>query len=87
MAATKSFTTQLTGLYLFALYLAGVRGTLKPDQIQALIEDLAQDSARKIESIFGKLEYLEELSKNFFRSGNPLTWAVGFITLWLSEGR
>ena len=71
VAATKSFTTQLTGLYLFALYLAGVRGTLKPDQIQALIEDLAK-IPQKIESIFGKLEYLEELSKNFFRSSQFL---------------
>jgi glutamine---fructose-6-phosphate transaminase (isomerizing) len=71
VAATKSFTTQLTGLYLFALYLAGVRGTLTPDQIQAYIEDLAK-IPQKVESIFGKIEYLEELSKNFFRNGEFL---------------
>jgi len=71
VAATKSFTTQLTGLYLFALYLAGIRGTLTPDQVQARIEDLAK-IPQKIESIFGKIEYLEELSKNFFRSGEFL---------------
>jgi glucosamine--fructose-6-phosphate aminotransferase (isomerizing) len=71
VAATKSFTTQLTGLYLFALYLAGIRGTLAPEQVQAYIEDLAR-IPQKIESIFGKVEYLEELSKNFFRSGEFL---------------
>jgi len=67
VAATKSFTTQLTGLYLFALYLAGIRKTLTSDQIQTYIEDLTK-VPHKIESIFGKVEYLEELSKNFFRS-------------------
>jgi len=71
VAATKSFTTQLTGLYLFALYLARIRGMLTPDQVQAHIEDLAR-IPQKIESIFGKVEYLEELSKNFFRSGEFL---------------
>ncbi len=71
VAATKSFTSQLTGLYLCALYLAGIRQTLTPDQIQAYIEDLAK-IPQKIESIFGKTEYLEELSKIFFRSGQFL---------------
>src|SRR2546427_808266 len=67
VAATKSFTAQLTALYLFALYLADVRQTLASDQIQNYIEDLTK-IPQKIESIFGKVEYLEELSKNFFRS-------------------
>jgi glucosamine--fructose-6-phosphate aminotransferase (isomerizing) len=71
VAATKSFTSQLTGLYLCALYLAGVRQTLTSDQIQAYIEDLVK-IPHKIESIFGKTEYLEELSKIFFRSGEFL---------------
>jgi glutamine---fructose-6-phosphate transaminase (isomerizing) len=66
VAATKSFTSQLTALYLFALYLAEIRKALVPDQIQNYIEDLAK-IPHKIESIFGKVEYLEELSKHFFR--------------------
>src|SRR5262249_37357448 len=32
VASTKAFTSQLTALYLFALYLAQVRGTRTPDQ-------------------------------------------------------
>ncbi len=66
VAATKSFTAQLTALYLFALYLADLRGTLTHDQIQGYIEDLAK-LPHKIDSIFGKIEYLDELSKAFFR--------------------
>ncbi|MFN8005663.1 MAG: glutamine--fructose-6-phosphate transaminase (isomerizing) [Terriglobia bacterium] len=71
VAATKSFTSQLTALYLLALYLADVRKTLTHEQIQGYIEDLTK-IPQKIESIFGKIEYLEELSKNFFRSSNFL---------------
>ena len=71
VAATKSFTSQLTALYLLALFLADVRKTLTHEQIQGYIEDLTK-IPQKIESIFGKVEYLEELSKTFFRSSNFL---------------
>jgi len=71
VAATKSFTTQLTGLYLLALYLAETRKVLSPEQVLSCIEDLTK-IPHKIDSIFGKVEYLEELSKNFFRSTNFL---------------
>jgi glucosamine--fructose-6-phosphate aminotransferase (isomerizing) len=71
VAATKSFTAQLTSLYLLALYLAEVREQLNSEQIQNYIEDLTK-IPQKIESTFGKVEYLEELSKNFFRSSNFL---------------
>ena len=71
VAATKSFTSQLTALYLLALFLADVRKTLTHEQIQGYIEDLTK-VPQKIESIFGKIEYLEELSKSFFRSSNFL---------------
>ncbi|MCI0623763.1 MAG: glutamine--fructose-6-phosphate transaminase (isomerizing) [Acidobacteria bacterium] len=71
VAATKSFTTQLTCLYLLALYLAEARQTLTQEQVRNYIEDLTR-IPQKIESIFGKIEYLEELSKHFFRSSNFL---------------
>jgi glucosamine--fructose-6-phosphate aminotransferase (isomerizing) len=71
VAATKSFTTQLTGLYLLALYLAETRKVLSPGQVLSYIEDLTK-IPQKIDSIFGKVEYLEELSKIFFRSTNFL---------------
>ena len=71
VAATKSFTTQLTCLYLLALYLAEARQTLTQEQVQNYIEDLTK-IPQKIESIFGKIEVLEELSKHFFRSPNFL---------------
>ena len=42
VAATKSFTTQLTCLYLLALYLAEARQTLTQEQVQNYIEDLTK---------------------------------------------
>jgi glutamine---fructose-6-phosphate transaminase (isomerizing) len=39
VASTKAFTAQLTALYLFALYLAQVRGTITAEQAkQAMLE-------------------------------------------------
>jgi glucosamine--fructose-6-phosphate aminotransferase (isomerizing) len=40
--ATKSFTTQLTAMYMLALFLAANNGALAPEQVAAKVEDLAQ---------------------------------------------
>jgi glucosamine--fructose-6-phosphate aminotransferase (isomerizing) len=40
IASTKAFTAQMAVLYLFALYLAQVRGTLTKDQIRSHIREL-----------------------------------------------
>src|SRR5687768_16432587 len=40
VAATKTFVAQVAAMYLFALKLAQLRGTLEPDVLKALSEDL-----------------------------------------------
>ena len=40
VASTKAYTAQLTALYLFALYLAQIKGTLPINKIKKLIEEL-----------------------------------------------
>ena len=40
VASTKAYTTQLTAMYLFALYMAQVRGTLPPDEIAEIVTEL-----------------------------------------------
>ena len=40
VASTKAFTGQLTALYLFALYLAQVRGAMTPEQAKAAVQEL-----------------------------------------------
>ena len=67
VASTKAFTAQLTALYLFALYLGQVRGTITPEQ--------ARDAVYELTRIPGKLEHLltheedcEDLAKQYVRS-------------------
>ena len=65
VASTKAFTAQLTALFVFALYLAQQRGTIKPEESLHLVTELSK--------IPGKLEELlrtvdaqcYELAKSF----------------------
>jgi len=67
VASTKAFTAQLTALYLFALYMAQVRGTMTKEQTLEAVQELTR--------IPGKLEHLltheqecEDLAKEYVRS-------------------
>jgi len=67
VASTKAFTAQLTALYLFALYLSQLRGTLSPEE--------AKESVQELTRIPGKLEHLltheedcEDLARDYVRS-------------------
>jgi glutamine---fructose-6-phosphate transaminase (isomerizing) len=67
VASTKAFTAQLTALFLFALYLGEVRGTLTPEQAKGLIAELNRLPG-KLESILTHDEEVEDLAKQFQRS-------------------
>ncbi len=67
VASTKAFTGQLTALYLFALYLAQVRGTLTPEQARVAVEELTRIPG-KLENILTHDEDCEELAKQYVRS-------------------
>jgi len=67
VASTKAFTAQLTALYLFALYLAQMRGTMNKQQ--------ATDAIHELTLLPGKLEHLltrdedcEQLAKQYVRA-------------------
>ena len=66
VASTKAFTCQLTALYLFALYLAQVRGVMTPQQIREAAEELTLIPA-KLETIFAHDAACEDLAKRFQR--------------------
>ena len=51
VASTKAFTTQLTAMYLLALYLAQERGTLSGPEIEARLLELAQVPAAVDEAL------------------------------------
>jgi len=67
VASTKAFTGQLTALYLFALYLAQVRGTITPEQAKAYVQELTHIPG-KLEQILTHDETCEELSKVYGRA-------------------
>jgi glucosamine--fructose-6-phosphate aminotransferase (isomerizing) len=67
VASTKAFTCQLAALYLFALYLARVRGAMTAEQTRNAAEELTLIPG-KIETILTHDEKCEELAKRFQRA-------------------
>src|SRR5271156_2611997 len=67
VASTKAFTGQLTALYLFALYLAQVRGAITPEQAKAAVQELTHIPG-KLEQILTHDEACEELAKTYVRA-------------------
>jgi glutamine---fructose-6-phosphate transaminase (isomerizing) len=67
VASTKAFTGQLTALYLFALYLAQVRGTVTGEQARAAVQELTRIPG-KLEHLLTRDEECEDLAKLYVRA-------------------
>src|SRR3979411_531698 len=67
VASTKAFTAQLTALYLFALYLAQVRGTMTVEQARAAVREITLIPG-KLEQLLTRDELCEELAKHYQRA-------------------
>jgi len=67
VASTKAFTAQLTALFLFAVYLAQVRGTLDAEQSKKLLDELTRIPA-KLEALLSGDEETEDLAKEYHRA-------------------
>jgi glucosamine--fructose-6-phosphate aminotransferase (isomerizing) len=67
VASTKAFTGQLTALYLFALYLAQVRGAMTSEQSIAAVQALTHIPA-KLEHLLTHDKHVEELAKQYQRA-------------------
>jgi len=67
VASTKAFTGQLTALYLFALYLAQVRGAITDEQSNKAVQELTQIPG-KLEQILTTDEACDELAKTYVRA-------------------
>ncbi len=67
VASTKAFTAQLTALYLFALYLAQVRGTIAAEQAWTAADELRK-IPNKLEHLLTRDEEYEELAKRYLRA-------------------
>jgi glucosamine--fructose-6-phosphate aminotransferase (isomerizing) len=67
VASTKAFTAQMVALYLFALYLGNLRGTISEEEARHHAQQLVELPV-KIERLLNESDDIEELSKEFFRS-------------------
>src|SRR6516225_3924373 len=64
VASTKAFTAQLTALYIFAMYLAQVRGVMKPEQARASMLELTRIPA-KLETLLAQDQACDGLAKHY----------------------
>src|SRR5438874_304869 len=76
VASTKAFTAQLTALYLFALYLAQLRGTMSAEEAKAAVQELTRIPG-KLEHLLTHEEDCEDLAKEYVRSQDFLFLARG----------
>ncbi|MDA8368854.1 MAG: glutamine--fructose-6-phosphate transaminase (isomerizing) [Nocardiopsaceae bacterium] len=63
VAATKTFLTQLVACYLVGLYLAQIRGLKFGDEINAVIEQLA-NMPKQVERVLSTVEPVRELARS-----------------------
>jgi glucosamine--fructose-6-phosphate aminotransferase (isomerizing) len=64
VASTKAFTAQLTALYIFAMYLAQVRGVMPLEKSRAAMLELTRIPA-KLESILAHDQACDDLAKRY----------------------
>lgn len=71
VASTKAFTSQLTALFVLAMYLGQARGQLTAEQSQALAQELLKIPG-KLESVLSAESHYEELVKWLFKASDFL---------------
>jgi glucosamine--fructose-6-phosphate aminotransferase (isomerizing) len=64
VASTKAFTGQLTALYIFAMYLAQVRGVMTPEQSRAAMLELTRIPG-KLETVLAQDAACDDLAKRY----------------------
>jgi len=71
VASTKAFTTQLAMLYLLALKLGGLRGSMTNEDLSRRIDDLCK-IPQKLEKLLQKEKHIEDISDIFYKCTNAL---------------
>jgi glucosamine--fructose-6-phosphate aminotransferase (isomerizing) len=64
VAATKTFATQLAAMYLVALYLAQVRGTMFTDEVASVVRELEQ-VPRKVELCLERSDQVRKVAEAY----------------------
>jgi glucosamine--fructose-6-phosphate aminotransferase (isomerizing) len=66
VASTKTFTAQLAALYLLAIYLSELRGTITTETAQQLVQQIHEIPV-KMEKLLARDDEINDLSREFFR--------------------
>ena len=85
VASTKAFTSQLTALFILAMYLGQVRETLSAEESSKLVQELVRLPG-KLETILSRESIDEELVKKLFRSTDFLFLGRGIHFPMALEG-
>jgi glucosamine--fructose-6-phosphate aminotransferase (isomerizing) len=85
VASTKAFTSQMIALYLFAMYLGQLRGTLTDEESKRHAQQLAELPV-KIEHLLSESDNLEELAREFHRATDFLYLGRGINFTVALEG-
>jgi glucosamine--fructose-6-phosphate aminotransferase (isomerizing) len=76
VASTKAFTTQLVCLYLLALHLGKLHGTIPDPEMRRMLEEL-KELPHKMEEMLLSAKNVEKISRFLFRSDDFLFLARG----------
>jgi glucosamine--fructose-6-phosphate aminotransferase (isomerizing) len=71
VASTKAFTAQLTALYLFGLFYAGLRGTRSGDELRNAVADLLHVPTL-VERALEQNDAIEQIAKTYFKANDFL---------------
>jgi glucosamine--fructose-6-phosphate aminotransferase (isomerizing) len=71
VASTKAFTTQLTALYLFGLFFAGLRGTCTAEELRKAIEGLLHVPTL-VERALEQDDAIEQVARTHFKANDFL---------------
>ena len=71
VASTKALLTQVVALYIFALHCATKSGTLNPNQISEIVQEL-RELPNKVEEILETVEPLREMTRGFKNASSVL---------------
>jgi glucosamine--fructose-6-phosphate aminotransferase (isomerizing) len=85
VASTKAFTSQLTALFILAMYLGQVRETLTPEQSGCLVQELVKLPG-KLEAVLSHEGIYDELVKKLFRATDFLFLGRGIHFPMALEG-
>ena len=85
VASTKAFTSQLTALFILAMYLGQTRGVLDEATSSCLVQELLRIPG-KLETVLSHDPVLEELGRKFFRATDFLFLGCGIHFPMALEG-